>query len=330
MVVSVLRPRIERLLYGDEFVSDDLSRLFLYLRETSYGRQTVREVGDFVAHFGMRDKGPTTQLATNFFTVLRFFTPLLAHPEHLHGLSVNPDVLEANFATIDQETLRQKTKLKPRIAKQVFNSMIAKMRQIAGKNESRTLDQNEAILFRFLLTHFTSRPAFDDEILFKEFSAVLEKNKLVHENERDALKRIKPIVSLYAVALMHLCHVKLKDGAPAELMADRHNAEGAITVIATGTCPTKEIPNLRFAGSMFNTSLSAKDWCEPELLEGDSQTKWTFPIELGANKKLRRMKDYQSPAPWRQLVPERSSIDSRQEQIRAYPFLKKYYAVKGK
>src|SRR5262249_50208344 len=93
MVVSVLRPRIERLLYGDEFVSDDLSRLFLYLRETSYGRQTVREVGDFVAHFGMRDKGPTTQLATNFFTVLRFFTPLLADPEHLHGLSVNPDVL---------------------------------------------------------------------------------------------------------------------------------------------------------------------------------------------------------------------------------------------
>jgi hypothetical protein len=289
MAVSVLRPRVERLLYG-EFVPDDLTRLFLYLRATPYGRQTVKEVGDFVAHFGMRDKGPSTDLANNFFTVLRFSAPLMADPQHLHGLSLNPEVLQANFATIDQEVLRQKTKLKPRVARQVFESMLAKMRQIAGKNQSQTLNEQEGSLLRFLLSHLTVKPAFDDETLFKEFSVVLEKNKLLREGEREALQKIKPVVALYAVALMHLCHIKLKEGSPAELMADR--SDGFIRVIASGACPIKEIPTLHFAGSMFSTSLPAKEWCEPELLEGDSQTKWTFPIELGANKKLRRMQDY--------------------------------------
>jgi hypothetical protein len=228
MVASVLRTRVERLLYGD-FVADDLTRLFLYLRETSYGRQTVREIGDFVAHFGMRDKGPSTEKTNNFFTVLRFVAPFQAEGRHnINGLSVNRDLLIASFATIDPEFIREKTRIKPKVAKQVFDSLLQKFTEIAGKNERRQLTPDESALMTILVTTFTTRAAFDGETVTKEFMAVLQKNGLLEETEIEKFKQIAPVISLYAVSVMHQCNMKLKSGPPSFLLGDRANVEREI------------------------------------------------------------------------------------------------------
>jgi hypothetical protein len=77
-------------------------------------------------------------------------------------------------------------------------------------------------------------------------------------------------------------------GAHGHLSADR--AGGVLKVSATASAKSIKLPTLRLGGVMFSTSLRAEDSCEATLLEGDQdQTAWDFPIELGANQKLRRL-----------------------------------------
>jgi hypothetical protein len=223
---AAISMRVQRLLHG-EFMADDLTHLFLYLRTASFGRQTIREVGDFVAHYGQREKGVTTDRAKNFFMILRFFVPLMAaNIESISGLSVNPDFLAANFASVDPEVLRQETKMKPAVAKKVFRSLIAKMKEISGTANTRQLDMDESLLFRFLLSKFTAKPAFDDQTLIKELIEVLEKNRFIGANERKMVRQIGPLVSLYTVACMHDCRILLDDSSQAHLRATRHDLSG--------------------------------------------------------------------------------------------------------
>lgn len=67
MLHDDLRIRARRLATGRHRV-EDLDRLFLGLRDRDSGRMSVREIGDFVAHRGERQKGPVTQTARDAFT----------------------------------------------------------------------------------------------------------------------------------------------------------------------------------------------------------------------------------------------------------------------
>jgi hypothetical protein len=239
--MSILRPRIERFLYGD-FIVDDLSRTFLFLRENAYGRQTVYEIGNFVAHFGERDRGVTTDLAAHFFKLLRFMVPLMNKPAQ--EINLNPDVLSASFKTIDMEHIRQKLKLKPKIARKVFKSLMNKAKSVVGTNNRVQLDAHESALCQLLVTSFTVRPAFDDTLLNKEFAECLKKNGLLLSDEVDALKKKSNLVTLFALYCMHQTILKLDDGSIANLDLNYHNQERLLTIRASSPCPTPEIPTL--------------------------------------------------------------------------------------
>jgi len=62
-----LRGRVQRLLAGSHQVHD-LHRLFLALRDRAHNRESVREIGDFVAHRAERQKGLVTQTGRDVFT----------------------------------------------------------------------------------------------------------------------------------------------------------------------------------------------------------------------------------------------------------------------
>jgi hypothetical protein len=78
-------------LKGD-FHPDDLTRLFLWLRERSYGAASIREVGDFVAHSDERTKGVVTDELRGFFAHLRLSVRNLG--------KTNPTGLQADFLTV--------------------------------------------------------------------------------------------------------------------------------------------------------------------------------------------------------------------------------------
>ena len=69
------RTRVERLLRGD-FRVDDLTRLFLYARDRCDGRESVKEVGDFVAHHNERNKGTVTRATREWFAISGFISRL--------------------------------------------------------------------------------------------------------------------------------------------------------------------------------------------------------------------------------------------------------------
>ena len=65
------RARVERILSG-ELRADDLANLFLYARDHCDGRETVKEVGDFVAHHTERTKGVVTRTARDWYAIVIF------------------------------------------------------------------------------------------------------------------------------------------------------------------------------------------------------------------------------------------------------------------
>jgi hypothetical protein len=287
--MSVLRPRIERFLYGD-FAVDDLNRIFLFLRERSYGRQTVHEIGNFVAHFGERDRGVATDLAANFFKLLRFMVPLMNKTDpRTNKINLDPNVLVASFKTIDMEYIRQQIKLKPRVARKVFDSLMKKAKSVVGTHNRVELDARESDLYRLLVSSFTVRAAFDDALLNKEFGECLEKNRLLLTDEMDALKKKSNLVTLFALHCMHQSTLKLDDGSIANLDLHYHNQGQLLTIRASSPCPTPTTPTLHIARSIFDTSLPAKDWCDPGILFDDNQKNVDFPIEIGPDLKLRRI-----------------------------------------
>src|SRR5262245_5251242 len=65
------RARVERLL-SNRFRQDDLTGLFLYARDHCDGRESVTDIGDFIAHHNERNKGIVTRSTRDWFTVVRF------------------------------------------------------------------------------------------------------------------------------------------------------------------------------------------------------------------------------------------------------------------
>lgn len=109
---AALRIRVDRLLRSDLRV-EDLTSLFLAMRDHCEGRECVREVGDFVAHRNTRTRGIITCCARDFFATLRFVFPQPKPPLDLTNLPKNfSDLLFAAFRRTDNSLLREKLGLK--------------------------------------------------------------------------------------------------------------------------------------------------------------------------------------------------------------------------
>jgi hypothetical protein len=289
MIDRNLRTRVQRLLYG-EFNPEDIGRLYVSLRLSSFGAQTVREIGHFAAHPDERDKGLTTDMAKDFFTVLRFQAPMYETKKvDLGNLPANfHEAMRRNFAMMDKKFLSEHTKLKYKVAKHVLDGLLPKFVKTNGSiSLTASLTDQESTLVKFLITSITVKPAFDDERLFKEFAFTLTKNGLLDTAERRVLANRKPAIALYAIAIMHGCNIILDQNDLAELSisVEGRNYELSITAAAAWS----SMPRVRIAGPMFQTSLSAQNWTEEPLL-GALQTNVAsvrdFAIELTTAQRL--------------------------------------------
>jgi hypothetical protein len=104
-----LQRRVQRLLRGDRR-SDDLDRIFLSLRERSYGRASIREIGDFVAHRDKREKGLVTEKVRDIFTSFEaWIRSLLGEAPTLDSAS---KVATANLRIATNEQLSERLQLR--------------------------------------------------------------------------------------------------------------------------------------------------------------------------------------------------------------------------
>jgi hypothetical protein len=278
MTNTSLRKRVHRLL-SDDFHVDDITTLFMALRERSHGREAFVEIRDYVAHRDERNRGIITRATRDTFQVLRH--GYLKLPIDLSNLPVDFGVtLRAAFRRIDNTKLKADTGLKRNRAERVKEAIIDKIvTDASGKSVLPSVTQEEQAVLQCLLRHFSSLAAFDERRLFEEFRDTLVANNLLEPKELRLFEKLQSRLALYAVAHMHQCVVDLGDGTKAVLSASANCGSGTICIYAGATVTIPSGAEVTMNIPIFTTNQVAERCCEPSLLVNPMPA-WSCPLEI--------------------------------------------------
>ncbi len=262
-------------------MAEDLDRLFLDQRESAHGRESFRELGDFLAHRDERDKGPVTQRVRDVFTSFRVWS------FGLRGLTPTIDDLRAagvaNLNLLADEELEAECGLRREVAKLKFERGLRTL--FAG----HLMSDRQMKLFNYLGNRFVWKPAFTDEVLFEDFVEVSIRNQVLLAGDRPRMESERSLLTLYAIARLHGSVIKVADGQMATLYAGFANDERRLEVKVDLGSDGWEKP-VHVPICMFWTGLRAEDHCDASLLGNLGEplwNSWKQPIELSADRKLR-------------------------------------------
>lgn len=299
-----IRARVERLLRRDFRVSD-LSTLFLYARERCDGRESVREVGNFVAHHSERTKGIITQMTREWCITAWFHCLSLQRGLDVRRLRANfPEFLRASFNRLDHQTIKKATGMRRVDASKMLPTLIGKFR----RNDDGTLALSvlhtppELALLRCLCDHLVAKPAFNNETLFKDLLYILINEGDLNQFELADIQYLKPAIGLFAISYMHNCVIDIGDGSKLTLTAtDNAASVGDLGVLAAAPVlllrPVAQLPPGSFvsiqgrpeqaimlAAAMFTTELDAATYCTPDLFAAPRP--WAMPLEITNDMRL--------------------------------------------
>jgi hypothetical protein len=215
-----LEKRATRLAAG-EFRSDDLTALFLGMRDFPRIPSSVREVAHFIAHRD-REKGVTSD------TVSDFFWMAIAHMEHMNGrrprfhYNVPFWCLPACFAALrqlDTQTLRLRKIDRTRAMK-----VLSELEQVPTKNEDGSLyfpngfSIEEARLINFLSGTLAVRSPFENTNLVTAFQFGLREMRLLPPEKIPKAKFLNDGIAAFTAASMHQRFIVLPSGQGAPLL----------------------------------------------------------------------------------------------------------------
>jgi hypothetical protein len=289
MIDRSLRTRASRLL-RDSYQAEDLTTLLLALRQFDGIGETLKEVGDFVAHRVERNKGIVTKGVQDFFVSTRFHFPRIVKASPIDLTDLPADIVAAMWATFrrtDSREIKKKTGLKRQDAEKALSALEKRVIILGGRRALAWPTETDIVLIKFLACVFVSKPAFDDRKLHREFVDALVQKSLIEAREAGRLASIRAPLALYTVACMHECHVDLGDGTHAKLAASPgiEDKEACIQVIAS----FKVISDGKAGQVMFpifRTDIPPKDGCNPDIwLPGDEGV-WDCSIEFKSNRRL--------------------------------------------
>jgi hypothetical protein len=281
------RARVERLLRGDIRV-DDLTNLFLFARDRSDGRESVQEIGDFVAHHDERTKGIITRNTRDWFAIVRFFGPVFRpggpHKYNLDQLpAITPQFIQATLRRLDHETIKKETGLSRAQANKMLPAILdGLLRNPDGTYAvSPTYREKEISLLKTLTSRIIAKPAFTGERLVTDFWATLRGNSLLSKEEQRSATLTNPAIQLFAVSIMHNCMIQIGEGSMVRLEAA--SIDGNIEVACSIISDTEDPKQIGFASALFVTSLDPLTYCQPQLL---SVPRWQMEIELKPDGRL--------------------------------------------
>lgn len=274
MLDEDLSRRLGRLLRGDRRC-DDLDRLFLGLRERTSARASVREIGDFVAHRGQREKGMVTDRARDILTSLDSWLRISVQRGTFTSDEVRK-VAEANLRNATEAQLSARLGMTRAVAKSVLVQGFKKLQ--SGRNatprEVRTID--------YLGGAFIWNPAFTEEALVDDLIQMLAEAGLLRKADHARFRSLSAFIALYVVTLMHGSGLLLDTGR-ADLSAGFANKEGCLEVKARLSVTGQPKPVFATV-CMFWTTLAAATHCAPALLEKGAC--WDRPLEINDDGRL--------------------------------------------
>ncbi len=280
-----LKARVDRLLSGD-IRSEDLTRLFLYVRDHCDGRESVQEIGDFVAHHSERTKGIVTRETRDWFLTTRLKFMALKTP-------LDGSKLPSNFVEYLWASLRRigpgikRSGISSSKARRMLSDLVKKFD--ANPDGTLAISQKhtaeEINLINYLASQLVARPAFTADRLFNDFSEALKSNGLLAKNKMNDFKKLKPVVLLFAASVMHNCVIRIDEGFTCTLVA-APTGEGE-TININAPVPTIEDPSVFISSAMFSTGLPMKESCE-DSLQATPQP-WSFDLEITSAQKLAKL-----------------------------------------
>lgn len=287
-----LRLRVIRLL-SDQFVPEDITRLFLMLRAKSLSRQTVEEIGHFLAH-PERDSGQTTKLTRVFFTIIQFQLRHIAEGEPTLNIDFGnlpitfPDAMRFSLARVGSDLVFKRTGLKARAAKAALDAALTKF-TIDGERWTQTnvLTEQEIKLFITLIFTFVGKDEFNDYRLFSELIGCLRGNDLLHNEELEDFGKLRAVISLFAISTLHNCLLHLEGAEFPVRLLGTIEPDGLLSVRALCDVRLRDGQITTIASLLFGTSLRASDYCDPVVVPPNTYGSWKFAVELGHDRLLR-------------------------------------------
>jgi hypothetical protein len=287
MIDDDLRLRAKRFLGGQRRV-DDLDRFYLDLRDRTHGRASFREIGDFVAHRGERNRGPVTQVARDVITSVTVWS--LGFRDKKPTYPELAQAARANFRLASDEQIRNGCGLE-RLALKAFLDRV--LPGFESGKPAKDLSDEELRTLDYIANRFIWKPTFTDEAVVRDFCDVLVLNKIASEEDRSALLAAGEFLSLYALIRMHGTFIALKDGTTAQLLAGYANKNGVLEVKVQIEFNDGPKP-ISAPVCMFATRLKPEDHCDASLLASADDylaRTWRTPLDIGSDGKLRRVAD---------------------------------------
>jgi hypothetical protein len=285
------KARVGRLLYGD-FRPDDLTGLFLYARDHCDGRETITDIGAFVAHHNERNKGIVTRSTREWFAVARYHASSLGpRGKSLDWRKMPPatrDYFQIATNRIAAKLIRDKTGLKQATANKIMSELAERLTQNTDGTWTlpTNLSANERSLLQCVSSVMVVKPAFEADRLYKEFAATLKSNGLITRTELSTHgKTLRMLVQLFSVAAMHNCVVQVGDGTTTQLKAKPEADVKQIWVNAAVPGAVPNLPRVNISCSMFTADVDPAVCCHPDLL---TKQDWDFEIELSPDRRLSR------------------------------------------
>lgn len=281
-----LRVLVRRIL-RDDYSADDFSTLLLALRGRSGGRQTIQEIGNFIAHRAERDQGIATERAEDFFIHMQFHAIRFVEKRTVDLSDLPPffpQYLDATFRLTDDDILRRDTGLNRRQAKRALET--TKNHILTDPSSGKLFilpTADDVVILRCLTRYIISKPAFTGDMFFREMISILRAQNLLRASEVPHFSVHKNTLILYVVALLHGCTLRFGKGNYAWLMADIDFETATIEVNSTVWSPNS--PRIGFGWPIFTTSCNGSKSCTPEL---QSHARWLFYLEVTRERRLAR------------------------------------------
>jgi hypothetical protein len=268
-----LRHRARRLSSGDHRV-EDLDRLYLGQRTRSWNHSAFREIGDFVAHRDVRDKGLVTQAGRDVFTSIDVWSlPMRGRKPSWADIE---RAAQANLRLASDDQLIAGCGCRRPTARKRLASALGKV------DRKETPTQPEFRVLDFLGNRFIWKPAFNSDQLFSEFADVLLRNRIVEKPDLAALSGARAFLILHAVAVMHGSSIVLENGHRARLLAGYANKERRLEVKMEISFADLGKP-LMAPICLFLTDLQPEGHCLPILIAADEPAfadHWNTAIEV--------------------------------------------------
>ncbi len=267
--------------------------LLLFLRENSYGMQTVRDVGHMLGHSDARTKGISLSRVSEHYEMACFHMPRFAEGANRDlNLDDAPprffEAMDVTFRLLDDDILMRETGLtRPQASTRLtkLKRKFVKMPSGRIKWGRPKIEDQELALVKCLSSFMLIRPAYTGNGFFAEFSSLLTKHGFMDAGQEYDLERKKPLIILFAITAMHGVRYIMPDGNLVEAEAG-WSTEGK--EVRLGVSSTMKVPGLAatIGFPILETDLQAAQWCD-EYSPDRRHARWKVPIELTPLGKIR-------------------------------------------